>query len=83
MLSVELSTRMTADASLAKTAVDAENTKGSRVVIRDCIENRADGWWFVVFSEERDIQKPVGEYGPYARTSWAEEVQVRYYRSLV
>ena len=74
----DLVARQTEDSSLAVIKVAAERTKDAAVVIRDCIENREGGWYFTVFSEDRENQMIVAEYGPYKTDTEAEGTQAKY-----
>ena len=75
----ELVARQAEDSSLAVIKVAAERTKDAAVVIRDCIENRAGGWYFTVFSDDRrEGQKIIAEYGPYRSDAEAEGLQAKY-----
>lgn len=75
----ELRARQVQDSQLATAKVAEEIAKNPALTVRECIENREDGWYLVVFSEDRRAQTPIAEYGPYKTDANAEGTQARYW----
>lgn len=75
----ELRARQVQDSQLAAAKVAEETAKTPTLSVRECIENREDGWYLVVFSEDKRAQTPIAEYGPYKTDANAEGTQARYW----
>lgn len=54
------------------------SSKEAALPVRSYIDNRDDGWWFVICSDDRDMQKPIAEFGPYKTATEAEGLQAKY-----